>query len=346
MRRIITTTTVMLLASTAMAAAADLAYKAPVYAPPVALDTWTSFYVGLSAGGGWGNTSVGTLNAGNFGTGNLVGLLTTGNFIANSFSGPGTQIGGLNQSGYTFGGFFGAQKQRGSWVLGLEADIDTTGLKATANASGINRGETVATATLGNPTVTTPVGGITATGTATLPVGGPVVPAIGPRGLPVTTTTTAGQTATGTINTPSGLQLIQAGTTTADVTRSVSLTTKIDELSSVRGKVGFIAMPNWMIYGTGGLALASTSNTVTMSQQIGSGPVTSFSSTNTGTLLGWTAGVGVDWKMAPDWVLGVLYQHYDFPKNTISFNGGTVGLSGGSQTADTVKARVSYHFMF
>ena len=97
MRRIITTTTVMLLASTALAAAADLAYKAPVYAAPVAFDTWTSFYVGLSGGGGWGNTSVGTLNAGNFGTGNLVGLLTTGTFTANSFSGPGTQIGGLNR---------------------------------------------------------------------------------------------------------------------------------------------------------------------------------------------------------------------------------------------------------
>ena len=359
MRRIITTTTVMLLASTALAAAADLAYKAPVYAPPVAFDTWTSFYVGLSGGGGWGNTSVGTLNAGNFGTGNLVGLLTTGTFTANSFSGPGTQIGGLNQSGYTFGGFFGAQKQRGSWVLGLEADIDTTGLSATANASGINRGETVATAVLTTPTVTTPVGGIISTGpgvpvtgTATLPVGGPVVAGVG-RGLPVTGTTgpitvtsTAGQTATGTINTPSGFSLLLAGTTTADVTRSVSLTTKIDELSSVRGKVGFIAMPNWMVYGTGGVAFASTSNTVTMTQQIGTGPVTSFSSTNTGTLLGWTAGVGLDWKMAPDWVLGVLYQHYDFPKNTISFNGGTVGLSGGSQTADTIKARVSYHFMF
>src|SRR5579863_801351 len=101
MRRIITTTTVMLLASTALAAAADLAYKAPVYAAPVAVDTWTSFYVGLSGGGGWGDPSVGTLNAGNFGTGNLVGLLTTGTFTANSFSGPGTGIGGLNQSGYT-----------------------------------------------------------------------------------------------------------------------------------------------------------------------------------------------------------------------------------------------------
>ena len=59
---------------------------------------------------------------GNFGTGNLLGLVTTGTFTASGFAGPGTTVGSMNQSGYTFGGFFGAQKQRGNWVLGIEAD--------------------------------------------------------------------------------------------------------------------------------------------------------------------------------------------------------------------------------
>ena len=194
-------------------------------------------------------------------------------------------------------------------------------------------------------TTTGTVPGQTAPVTVTLPAQSvPVTVSGTTAGLNVTTN--PGQTAPGVINTKPGFSLIQAGVTAADVTRSVSVTTKIEELSSVRGKVGFIAMPNWLLDGTGGIAFASTSNSVTLTQQIAGGTTTNFSSSNVGTMLGWTAGVGIDWKLSPDWVLGVLYQHYEFPKNTLSFNGGTVGFSGGEQSVDTIKGRLSYHFMF
>ena len=358
MRRTIGTTTIMLLVSTALAGAANLAVKAPAYAQAPVNSSTTSMSVS-PAGAAGATNNIGTLNAGKFGTGSLLGLVTTGAFTASGFAGPGTSLTSTKADGYTFGGFFGAQKQRGSWVFGIEADIDTTGIKATSGSSGINHGEIVGTAVLLTPTVTTSVSGIgattdpgqtiTSTGNATLPsltgtgtiatgaipvsttvpsgipvsvagttsvsgiastgvgnLGAPVRSVTNPgqtittnstgattstataagsntAAVPVTTTTTAGitapttvtgsasgitsttnagQTRTGTINVVPGLNLIQAGVTTADVTRSTTLSTKINELSSVRGKVGFVVAPSWMLYGTGGVAFASTSDAI------------------------------------------------------------------------------------
>ena len=112
MRPMLTTATVILLAGTAMAAAADLAGKAP--APP----DWSGFYVGAT--GGYGNGNLGTLKAGTKG---------------NSIVGPATGHSVISQSGYLSGGFVGVQKQRGNVVLGIEADIGPSGLSGSSNSS-------------------------------------------------------------------------------------------------------------------------------------------------------------------------------------------------------------------
>ena len=45
---------VVALALTGAAGAADLAVKAPVYAPPIPVYSWTGFYLGVGGGTGWG----------------------------------------------------------------------------------------------------------------------------------------------------------------------------------------------------------------------------------------------------------------------------------------------------
>jgi outer membrane immunogenic protein len=89
--------------------AADLprpAYKAPyknnaVYVAPF---SWTGFYVGLNGGYGWGKSS--WANAGG----------STGDF---------------NLKGGLAGGTVGYNLQTGSWVWGLEGDIDGSWIKGT-----------------------------------------------------------------------------------------------------------------------------------------------------------------------------------------------------------------------
>jgi outer membrane immunogenic protein len=82
------------------ASAADLSrqapvYKAPVYAPP--MYNWTGLYVGLNGGGGWG----------------------TADFQGTSW----------DVSGGLIGGTIGYNWQLGTWVLGLEGDIDWSNIK-------------------------------------------------------------------------------------------------------------------------------------------------------------------------------------------------------------------------
>jgi outer membrane immunogenic protein len=87
------------------AQAADLprpSYKAPAYLAPAA-STWNGFYVGLNAGYGFGKSSW-TDPSG----------MTTGDF---------------DVKGGMFGGTLGYNYQTGSWVWGLEGDIDVSTMK-------------------------------------------------------------------------------------------------------------------------------------------------------------------------------------------------------------------------
>jgi outer membrane immunogenic protein len=89
--------------------AADLprpAFKAPVFVAP--FFSWTGFYVGINGGYGWGKSD----------WTNILG--TTGDF---------------NVKGGLVGGTLGYNLQTGSWVWGLETDLDFSTIKGTTTAA-------------------------------------------------------------------------------------------------------------------------------------------------------------------------------------------------------------------
>lgn len=97
------------------AQAADLpspSYKAPAYSAP-GYTNWTGFYVGLNGGYSWGNALISDPTFGSFGT---------------------------RATGWLGGGTVGYNLQTGSWVWGVEGDIDYNTTKGTnttdCNASG------------------------------------------------------------------------------------------------------------------------------------------------------------------------------------------------------------------
>ncbi|MGP0090816.1 MAG: outer membrane protein [Xanthobacteraceae bacterium] len=106
--------TPILLGMMASAAAADL----PVYTPPIY--NWTGSYVGANAGwvGSADNTI--TLTGTDTGTGGLGTSLLNG-VIPSSID--------LGYSGFLGGGQLGYNWQAGSWVFGLEGDIDWVNAK-------------------------------------------------------------------------------------------------------------------------------------------------------------------------------------------------------------------------
>jgi len=118
-----------LLAGVSAASAADLAARPYTKAPPapmVAIYNWTGFYIGGNVGYGWGDESVGlgpTNNAASIAFFNG----TFPAFIPNSVKPDANGILGGGQIGYNW--------QAGSFVYGLEADIQASDVKGTVNTS-------------------------------------------------------------------------------------------------------------------------------------------------------------------------------------------------------------------
>jgi outer membrane immunogenic protein len=106
------------------AAAADIAVKAPVYkAPPFVVDAWnwTGFYVGLNGGYSWGRSRTDVTYFTVPGGVPIVpppGSITSANF---------------NLNGGVFGAQAGYNWQSGSWVGGIETDIQWSGQKGSAD---------------------------------------------------------------------------------------------------------------------------------------------------------------------------------------------------------------------
>jgi outer membrane immunogenic protein len=105
-----------LLGTTALAAAADLPSRAyapaPVYAAPIF--TWTGFYVGVNGGYGGDKNTYSINNIGN------IASITSGGFI------------GGGQIGYNW--------QAGSFIYGLEADIQATNIQGKVTILGLGIG--------------------------------------------------------------------------------------------------------------------------------------------------------------------------------------------------------------
>jgi outer membrane immunogenic protein len=108
-------------------------YKQPVVAPPPVSD-WSGIYVGLEGGYGWGEQSTNATPGDQF----LATILFAGSpaTLTPPLFFPGV-VPSIRQNGWLFGGFFGAQRQWGNWVLGIEGDIDDADIKGSglANAS-------------------------------------------------------------------------------------------------------------------------------------------------------------------------------------------------------------------
>src|ERR1051326_8343110 len=106
--------------------AADMVVKAPPLAA-AAVYNWTGFYAGLNFGWGWGRNNAAFTGDGPNGAGN--------DFISRVFDGPLnfnpiTRSLGIDSSGAIGGAQIGYNWQFArSWLAGLEADIQASGLK-------------------------------------------------------------------------------------------------------------------------------------------------------------------------------------------------------------------------
>jgi outer membrane immunogenic protein len=100
------------------------------------------------------------------------------------------------------------------------------------------------------------------------------------------------------------------------VTTNLSVMKELDYLGTVRGRLGWLANPGLLVYGTGGLAYGGgKSATNAASTLIGYGPgvllTPSAGSSLSQMLIGWTAGGGFEWKATSQWSVKLEYLFYD-----------------------------------
>lgn len=134
----------------------------------------------------------------------------------------------------------------------------------------------------------------------------------------------------------------------AGLSQSVSNASYTDQLKvtsiwTVTGQLGLAAIDRALIYVKGGYAGASTNSSSFFNTPGGGG------GTNSQTSSGWTVGVGADYAVTPNVVLGVEYDHIDLNYGTIiapwSTGGGPWVVSATSRlTIDQVVGRLSYKF--
>ena len=128
---------------------------------------------------------------------------------------------------------------------------------------------------------------------------------------------------------------------------------KVKYLGTARGRLGYTVTPNFLLYGTAGLAWERFERAQNVTQTTPAGSVITRSMTPSDRF-GWVAGVGGEVMLgSPNWIARLEYLHYDFgringdgsffsnaPGQNV-FNG---SITAGHQTIDLVRAGVSYKF--
>jgi len=134
-----------------------------------------------------------------------------------------------------------------------------------------------------------------------------------------------------------GLNSITPGTLT--------LTDKVEWLSTFRARLGFTPTDRILLYGTGGLAAGevSASTNVTF-------PAVSYLGSNTDTLVGWALGAGAEYAITNNLFARIEYLHYDLGTARVVGYPNNIGAAGFlTQTqfdvaGNVVRAGLDYKF--
>ncbi len=263
-----TKTALGLIAIAALMGTPALAADMVVKAPPSPAQTWTGFYAGLNGGYGWGTNST-AVNAIDptyaFGQ-------TTGTFPTSLSP---TIEGGL------VGGQLGYNWQTERYLVGLEADLDYSGMNGTANFT------------------SAPAGGF-------------------------------------------------AGYTTTQSNR-------LEWLSTVRARLGWLITPSTLLYGTGGAAfgrdnIATSDVKLTGLTTCPAGNLFCGVGSSSSTRAGWTAGAGLETMIWSKWTAKVEYLYFDLGTTSDQFI--STGVNPGTPLAQVstringniIRAGLNYKF--
>jgi len=141
---------------------------------------------------------------------------------------------------------------------------------------------------------------------------------------------------------------------------TVSSDKGVDWLGTLRGRVGWLATPTLLVYGSGGLIYGGTRGNTNSSPAWGipNSRWTGSSGNLSATQVGWTAGGGVEWMFIRNWSVKLEYLYYDLgpatwansPNSAFSppplgaFAATNVSTSSTRFTGNIVRVGLNFHF--
>ena len=99
---------------------------------------------------------------------------------------------------------------------------------------------------------------------------------------------------------------------------NVSTSSTVDWLWTLRPRLGFLVVPNLLVYATGGLALSEAHSSFQFTDDYFGGA--SASGGLSGTRVGWTVGGGIEYALTQNWSIKAEYLYADLGRRTIDSN--------------------------
>ena len=103
------------------------------------------------------------------------------------------------------------------------------------------------------------------------------------------------------------------------ITSAQTVSASTDWIGTVRGRVGVLLTPTWLIYFTGGLAYGGASASSTLAQSGTNGFVGTGAGSLSNTRIGGTFGAGLEWMFAQHWSVKGEYLFYDLGTANFSY---------------------------
>jgi len=86
--------------------------------------------------------------------------------------------------------------------------------------------------------------------------------------------------------------------------------------ATFRGRVGYLASPNWLLYVTGGLAVGGSKYSFTFSQP--GAPISNYALSSRATSVGFALGAGTEYRIDRNWSMKFEYLYVDLGTTTIN----------------------------
>jgi len=132
---------------------------------------------------------------------------------------------------------------------------------------------------------------------------------------------------------------------------STSVTKSLDWFGTVRGRLGVLATPQWLLYATGGLAYGQTRTSFTTTDVTSGcvpGATICANGSSSSVRAGWTVGAGVEALLGSNWSVKLEYLYVDLGRRSADLPASTVpGIVFTTSTEfreQIARVGLNYHF--